>query len=1718
MFPKLGSFGFGDSSNFGTSTAFTQNFGAPTAFNTQNTSTSGLFGSSTTTTSGGLFGQPATFGQQSSGFSFNNTPSTSGGLFGQQPASSLFSQPASNAFSAKTPISSFGSFGTNSSNTNLFSRNQPSVAIFGQSGNMFGSSTTCGTSTKFHAPVGQDTMVKGGITNNISTRHQCISAMKEYEDKSLEELRMEDYQAGRKSKQQQPLAQPQPQQPTSSSLFGISTSQPATGFGFSQNKPTTTTGFGNARGNTNLFNQNRAPLTSSGLFGQPTKPLFANPTDTANSSFSFNLNQNTGNTLFGQNQQQNKTLFGSTSQPSNNLFNTTTNAPTFGSGTTGFTNQGGSSLFGNKQMPFSTATTNTSFQFQNSGNNLFNKPTTVTPFAFGTNTSTGVFGASTGNNLFNNKPFGTTNTLNQNTSSFNFANSGQNIFGNQPKSYGFNMSGTGSGFATNLGSGSGFSLGGNTSTLGSHTMSLSGPTTDPGNLQQHLKLLTHNPYGDSSLFMNLNDSKIRTEDVLKPTNPTAQKAVLSSQYKIGTRPLARAKPKSLIPLISKKKMQIFDGLDDDDEFGYNGQDFTLKRNIKKLVVKSLSTSAKPSIISNSIKPNNGLSNNSKTITRIEKVTMNKDDENNISDGSPLCYTELNEKENDAIDSNQSNIQEIPANNETEYEYSNIPIHPANIVLTRPGYYTVPSWNELSEFTDENDDCIVEDLTIGREGYGSVFFPGLTNIAGMNFDEIIHFRKKEVTVYPDDVGKPEVGQGLNKRAEITLDCVWPVDKTTKTIISNPEKLKLMKYEEKLENATINLGGEFLDYRPETGSWVFEVKHFSKYGLKDEDTEDYPPQDISKSVKETNQRNLLVQKQKMSPNAGNLNMPQAFTKPDMLETSMLESNLSTNSKVPSVNGLNVEDDAEMSDLVGIEYPQKGFQMETMETAEPIQSFSSSLVVESGISSSNMQMMKASFFGYSENNVKSDLPEMPPMTSFEKGANQIPHLKKKDHLKIQSHRTRDTSPGLSRSKKDVLQVIGLSSKSTQPSVVGMNFRRCNLCASNSIFSGIKSSMEISFSRNYSFRVGWGPNWTFVHPGPAVCETNAASKEINYSILSQKTVPPSNWAVSIEKLNVSSYLTNTDSSVKEQQTWMLENQLSHSVTEKSKINPYFRPKDGIEALCKYAEGAAHEDQHMTSHPDYNQIHHMKICWDLCVALWGKPVELGKGASTLSVYEYQQARKQAFSRWIAETESQVITDEILQNSLKVDGNLLSITSYLSGRQIQDACMLAIKNGNKALALLIAQASCSSRAYRNYMMQQLPKFSLLDPGTISVERLKIYGLLAGKMFFNVGGQDINVCEHMDWKRALGLHLWYGCSQESVIVEVLKKYDDAQTGSTSFGKYARPPVPPYLENNNNNNSDINCDTVKAYDTCYHLLQLYANKAYQLEQTLSPAATTANHLDYRLSWHLSQVLQSLQYRHLTKYQKECINHRFAAQLESLDLWEWAIFVLAHIEDDRRREAAIKETLMRHVSLSEDASYLEREDFIVDRLCVPEQWLHYAKAIKAQYENDYKQVAWHMINAGHYNDAHKVIMKHIASQAIIDDDFHHLKKLLTPLSSPEQSAKIQNWDSEGSVFLGYIYLCEVLAQFKTIKIDLPRLKMMYTALLKLCSSLRSLPCNNAKERLCVSEMSKNAANILRTFSMFLHLDDSELKITNLLAARIENLEIPDESMEQEVNKLIL
>uniref|UniRef100_A0A674IN75 Nuclear pore complex protein Nup98-Nup96 n=1 Tax=Terrapene triunguis TaxID=2587831 RepID=A0A674IN75_9SAUR len=719
-------------------------------------------------------------------------------------------------------------FGTSTSSGGLFgTTNTASNPFGGTSGSLFGptsfTAAPTGTTIKFNPPTGTDTMVKSGVSTNISTKHQCITAMKEYESKSLEELRLEDYQANRKGPSNPAVA--------AAGLFGSSTatSSAATGlfgssatnagFSYGQNKTafgTSTTGFGTGTAGS-LFGQQ--PQQTTSLFSKP----FGQATTTQNTGFSF------GNTsTLGQPNTNTMGLFGATqASQSGSLFGTAAN--------------------------------------------------TNAATGFGTGTGTGLFGqANTG--------FGVGGSV----CLYLTLSAGQtSLFGNtQPK-----LGGT-------LGTGAFGAPGFNTSTA---TLGFGAPQpavalTDPNvsaaqqaALQQHFNSLTYSPFGDSPLFRNPMSDPKKKEERLKPTNPAAQKALTTpTHYKLTPRPATRVRPKAL-QTAGSSKSHLFDGLDDDEPSLSNGA-FMPKKSIKKLVLKNLNSSNLFSPISREAEdleppseyPENGerfnfLSRSVDENHRPEGEREEEDDHHEVTRfyTNPIAKPIPQTPEN-AVHKHQNNVDDtIVALNmrvalrnglegssedasfhdeslqdDREEENENVySLHPAGIVLTKAGYYTIPSMEDLAKLTTDRGECIVTDFTIGRKGYGSIYFEGEVNLTNLNLDEIVHIRRKEVIVYPDDDQKPPIGEGLNRRAEVTLDGVWPTDKTSRCLIKSPERLADINYEGRLEAVSRKQGAQFKEYRSETGSWVFKVAHFSKYGLQDsdEEEEEHPSKVDAKKLK-------------------------------------------------------------------------------------------------------------------------------------------------------------------------------------------------------------------------------------------------------------------------------------------------------------------------------------------------------------------------------------------------------------------------------------------------------------------------------------------------------------------------------------------------------------------------------------------------------------------------------------------------------------------------------------------------------------------------------------------------------------------------------------------------------------------------------------------------------------------------------------------------------
>ncbi|XP_060015841.1 nuclear pore complex protein Nup98-Nup96 isoform X5 [Lagenorhynchus albirostris] len=1701
-----GTGGFGTASTFGQNTGFGTTSGGAfgtSAFGSSN-NTGGLFGNSQTKP-GGLFGtnsfsQPAT--STSSGFGFGTSTGTSNSLFGTaSTGTSLFSS-QNNAFAQNKPTG-FGNFGTSTSSGGLFGTTNTTSNPFGStSGSLFGPSSftaaPTGTTIKFNPPTGTDTMVKAGVSTNISTKHQCITAMKEYESKSLEELRLEDYQANRKGPQNQVgagtttgLFGSSPATSSATGLFSSSTTN--SGFAYGQNKTgfgTSTTGFGTNPGG--LFGQQNQQATS--LFSKP----FAQAITTQTTGFSF------GNTnTLGQPSTNTMGLFGVTqaSQPGG-LFGTATNTSTgtaFGTGTGlfGQTSTGfgavGSTLFGNNKLTtFGTSTTSAP-SFGTTSGGLF---------GFGTNTS--------GNSIFGSKPGPGTLGAGLGAGFGTALGAGQaSLFGNnQPK--------IGGPLGTGAFGAPGFNT--TTATLGFGAPQAPVALTDPNAsaaqqavLQQHINSLTYSPFGDSPLFRNPMSDPKKKEERLKPTNPAAQKALTTpTHYKLTPRPATRVRPKAL-QTTGTAKSHLFDGLDDDEPSLANGA-FMPKKSIKKLVLKNLNNSnlfspvnrdsedlASPSdypengerfsFLSKPVDENHQQDGDddslvsrfytnpiAKPIPQTPESAGNKHNSSNSVDDTIVALNMHAALRNGLEGSSEETSfhEESLQDDREEIENNTYHMHPAGIVLTKVGYYTIPSMDDLAKITNEKGECIVSDFTIGRKGYGSIYFEGDVNLTNLNLDDIVHIRRKEVIVYLDDNQKPPVGEGLNRKAEVTLDGVWPTDKTSRCLIKSPDRLADINYEGRLEAVSRKQGAQFKEYRPETGSWVFKVSHFSKYGLQDSDEEE-----------EERPSKTSTKKLKTAP------LPPAGQATPFQMALNGKPAPPPQSQSPEVEQLGrvVELDSDMIDITQEPVLDSMLEESMPEDQEPV-SASTHIASSLGINPHVLQIMKASLLADEEDvdmvldQRFSRLPSKAD-TSQEICSPRLPisatHSSKSRSLvggllqskfasgtflspsaSLQECRTPRTSSLMNIPSTSPWSVPPpLTSVFTVPSpapevqlkTVGTRRQPGLVPLEKSVTYGKgKLLMDLALFMGRSFRVGWGPNWTLANSGeqlsgPQELENHQIADSMEYGFLPNpvavKSLTESPFKVHLEKLSLRQK--KLDEDLQLYQT-SLELKLKHSTVHVDELCPLIVPNPGVAIIHDYADWVKEASGDLL---EPQIVKHWSLTWTLCEALWGHLKELDSQLDEPTEYIQILERRRAFSRWLSHTAAPRIEEEV--SLTRKDNPVEAVFSYLTGKRISEACSLAQQSGDHRLALLLSQL-VGSQSVRELLTMQLVDWHQLQADCfIQEERLRIFALLAGKPVWQLSEQkQINVCSQLDWKRSLAIHLWYLLPPTASISKALSMYEEAFQNTSEGDRYACCPLPSYLEDSGFVVEEEQDSQRPLQDVCFHLLKLYS--------------------------------------------------------------------------DSMREKAVRELLTRHCQLLETPESWAKEIFLTEKLCVPAEWIHEAKAVRAHMESDRHLEALYLFKAGHWNRCHKLVIQHLASDAIINENYDYLKGFLEDLAPPERSSLIQDWETSGLVYLDYIRVIEMLHHIQQVDCSGYELEQLHTKVTSLCNRIEQIQCYNAKDRLAQSDMAKRVANLLRVVLSLQHAPDATSDSTpdpqrvplRLLAPHIGRLPMPEDYALEELRSL--
>uniref|UniRef100_H3A040 Nuclear pore complex protein Nup98-Nup96 n=1 Tax=Latimeria chalumnae TaxID=7897 RepID=H3A040_LATCH len=1766
-----GTGGFGTSSTFGQNTGFgtaTGGFGS-TAFGSN--SNTGLFGN-TQSKPGGLFGsssftQPAT-SSTSTGFGFGASSGTSNSLFGSSTAGGGLFSSQNNAFSQNKP-GGFGTFGTSTSSGGLFGTTSTASNPFGgTTGSLFGStgfgSTTNGTTIKFNkCTTGTAYLSLIYIKFKKYMVHVCTFDLYNIDTLDRQELRLEDYQSGRKGPQN-PMgaggtaagglfgAAAAPTS-TAAGLFGAANTN--TGFSYGQKAGfgTTTGGFGAATGG--LFGQQPQPSTS--LFSKP----FGQATTTQNTGFSF------GNTnTMGQANTSSVGLFGSTpaSQPGG-IFGTSTNTSTgtgfgtatglFGQNATGFGALGTSSLFGNKPAGFGTTTTSAP--------------------SFGT----------TGGGLFGNKPTLTLGS-NTNTSSFGFSGNtlGGGLFGNKPAA-GTLGAGLGAGFGTALGAGQTLLFGNNQpklgGTLGAGSFGAPGFNTAAtglgfGGLQMPVGKDQERSgeeflLGLAGLGLGiavLKRGRGKKKDVTcKSVQHCVDCYCTSSTVAAPRSSTAWALYRGTSTTVAVPHLYI--------AWSLYGQGYNLIEELVSVVtVNSMPRSKAGSIpISQSssvlslptalllIRFQFSFPTRLRLVDRVLKTKISSPaPPQKFISCSLFPYTTY------TVHVKLLSQHKYVLNSEftQKKKSSNLCLgHSPGIVLTRVGYYTIPSMEELGQMTTESGRCILENFTIGRRGYGSIFFPGEVDLTGLNLDEIVHIRRKEVIVYLDDEKKPPVGEGLNRRAEVTLDGIWPTDKTTRELITSPERLREMNYEERLENSSRKQGARFREYRPETGSWVFEVVHFSKYGLQDSDEED----ELPSKVDAKKQKTVPV------PLAG----PQV---PQQAALSKVAAPIQSDS--PSVEQLRrvTELDSDMADITQEPFPdnltEEEFSMEEQEAQGPL-SASAHIASTMGINPHTLQIMKASLFVEEYEDEETD---MIPEQRFARFSQRM-----EDHQEVASpklhffpaqlQKSRPSAGGLLQPKFPGLSFLrapgAVESRagrgSQRPSLpgeattlspwsvpphaftsafimpspapevalktVGARRQQGLVPMERSVTLGKgKLLMDMALFMGRSFRVGWGPNWTLAHSGDvlsgsAEMEEDQDADSMGYGFLPKpvraKQLSDAGFKVQVECVSLAQGKRDVDCQL---YTTPLQIELKHSTVDAKQPCPLIVPDKGVDALHEYADWI----REIAKEPIETEavVRHWQLVWTLCEALWGRLHKLGLEVEERGGYAQVLERRLAFSLWLSDMAAEKIEREVACSSQS--SHVEAVFSCLTGRRIDEACKLAQCAGDHRLALLLSQAAGSQPARGLLAMQLVDWNSLQADSFIQEDRLRIFVLLAGIPVWQSSDGDINVCSELDWKRCLGLHLWYLLPPTASIADALRLYEDSFQGSSGCQKYACPPLPPYLEDSGVGLEEELEDELQKgkrplRDVGFHLLKLYSDRHHDLQQLLDPSTVTSDPLDYRLNWHLWMVLQALNYTHLSEQRQGLLHASYAAQLESAGLWEWAVFVMLHNPDTRVRTRAVQELLTRHCRLFETPESQKKEDFLTGQLCVPAEWIHKAKATRARWEGNSHKEALHLFRAGHWNQCHKLVVAHLASDAIISENYGYLKEFLESLSPPERCSLIQDWDTAGLVYLDYIWVIESLDRIQQVSL---RSHLHTASRFKMRPRVSKSSCFHLTNCLFFfpshTDMAKRIANILRVVLSLQHTPEPTLDSApndhrvplRLLAPHIGRLPLPEDYALEELRGL--
>lgn len=888
-------------------------------------------------------------------------------------------------------------------------------------------------------------------------------------------------------------------------------------------------------------------------------------------------------------------------------------------------------------------------------------------------------------------------------------------------------------------------------------------------------------------------------------------------------------------------------------------------------------------------------------------------------------------------------------------------------LRRSDYYTSPCLSELAiqEFANPGYCSRVLDFTVGRVGYGWVKFLGETDIRCLDLDNIIKFNRSEVIVYEDESFKPVVGQGLNKKAEVTLVLrLKPLDYFTEGHIRKIVKI--------LKHKTASQGAQFLSFDPLNGEWKFSVQHFSRFGLG-EDEEDIVMNDVSPEAKVPTE---------MNDNEDS----------DVDEVTALEDPTLLSHSLPAHLGL---DPNRMKELRMLLFPAEEVEAEGF---------------------SGMHSRDTSPFA-------KELSMSPLHHSSSKTEHKMsPHLVRKTPLALIEYNPGSFSSNCQGSMLMAQQNKGLHLKASTSEGFKLDLKLHKTPLSGS-HSHIVVDAALFMGR--SFRVGWGPNGVLVHSGMPVGSDSAHC--ILSSVINLQKVAIDN-VIRDESNKVNKELIDLcfDSPLNLHKQLNHEIKRVDLGTFDLKLQKLVCNRLTLPEVCRSYIEIIEKQLEVSSLPRLSCVlfMHQVMVWELVKVLFSsrkmsaefKSLEADdeedmvpdgrQNYPEVDLEALPLMRRAEFSYWLQESVYHRVQEDI--SSLDESSDLEHIFLLLTGRQLDAAVELAASRGDVRLSCLLSQAG-GSPATRSDIAHQLDiwRKNGMDFNFFEANRVRLLELLAGNIHGALHGVKI------DWRRFLGLLMWYQFPPDISLPVVFSTYQKLlNDGNAPY------PVPVYVDEGPIEEAG-NWEVGEHFDLAYYLMLLHARQEDDfgaLKTMFSTFASTNDPLDYHMIWHHRAVLEAI--GTFSSNDLHVLDMGFVSQLLCVGLCHWAIYVVLHMthreEYPYLQTSVIREILFQYCEVwsTQDSQWR-----FIESLGVPSSWLHEALAIYFSYNGDLSKAFHHFIESSHWQKAHSIFFTSVAHSLFLSAKHSEIWRLATTME--DHKSEIEDWDLGAGIFISFYAL---------------------------------------------------------------------------------------------------